>query len=406
MLANSNTRLTLLFVVSYLACGISSHFGLIAQPIQYFMMKGQNMNAAQASASLAVLMLPWVLKPLYGLISDFVPLFGYRRKSYLLITNLISAVAFIGITFTSSMPVILAAVVFSSLGMAASTAITAGMAIEAGRAAQKRGDYFSVQVLYYYIALSLASVTGGQLCQAFTPTMALHTAAIISAVPVIIVAIFLPVLLQEEKTSLDLQGISATWKALNLAFRSRRIWFVALFIWFWNFSPSFGVPLYFYESNNLGFSQSTIGRLSACTVLGQMTAVPLYWTLFRKRSARFQLLISVSLGTLSTLAYVLLSSPASAAGLEFFRGVSNIIALLSIYNLVAVVCPKGVEVSVMACMLAVWNLATDASTFIGGQLFTHVFNERFSPLVLVAAAATAFCALFVPLLSTNPEEVR
>jgi hypothetical protein len=28
-------------------------------------------------------MMPWVVKPLYGFISDSIPLFGYRRRSYL-----------------------------------------------------------------------------------------------------------------------------------------------------------------------------------------------------------------------------------------------------------------------------------------------------------------------------------
>ncbi len=114
-------------------------------------------------------MLPWVLKPLYGLISDFVPLFGYRRKSYLVITSLISAVAFIGISFSSSMPMILAAMVCSAVGMAASNAITAGLAIEAGKDADKVGDYFSVQTFCYYSALSVASVTGGPAVQWTVP---------------------------------------------------------------------------------------------------------------------------------------------------------------------------------------------------------------------------------------------
>jgi BT1 family len=37
----------------------------------------------QVTASLTVLTLPWVTKPLYGIFSDFVPLFGCRRKAYL-----------------------------------------------------------------------------------------------------------------------------------------------------------------------------------------------------------------------------------------------------------------------------------------------------------------------------------
>ena len=33
-------RLTLLFIAAYVAHGLSTQFGLIAQPLQFFMMKG------------------------------------------------------------------------------------------------------------------------------------------------------------------------------------------------------------------------------------------------------------------------------------------------------------------------------------------------------------------------------
>ena len=33
------------------------------------------------------LYLPWVIKPLWGAISDFIPLVGYRRRPYLIIAN-------------------------------------------------------------------------------------------------------------------------------------------------------------------------------------------------------------------------------------------------------------------------------------------------------------------------------
>src|SRR4030095_11547291 len=41
----------------------------------------------------AITTLPWPLKPVYGLLSDFVPLFGRRRQSYFLITSSLAAIA-------------------------------------------------------------------------------------------------------------------------------------------------------------------------------------------------------------------------------------------------------------------------------------------------------------------------
>src|SRR5688572_27758060 len=83
--------LSLFFIVSYIAHGIASQFGLIAQPVQYYLKQALHMTAAEVSGCMALMMLPWVLKPFYGILCDFVPLFGYRRKSYLILANLIAA---------------------------------------------------------------------------------------------------------------------------------------------------------------------------------------------------------------------------------------------------------------------------------------------------------------------------
>lgn len=67
-------------------------------------------HAAQVFAFIAM---PWIVKPLYGLISDSIPLFGYRRKSYL-----------IGALFLIHEPrVALNAPLFSSIGRHAGIAL-------------------------------------------------------------------------------------------------------------------------------------------------------------------------------------------------------------------------------------------------------------------------------------------
>jgi Na+/melibiose symporter-like transporter len=36
----------------------------------------------------SLVFIPWIIKPIYGLISDSFPIFGYRRKPYLFIFGL------------------------------------------------------------------------------------------------------------------------------------------------------------------------------------------------------------------------------------------------------------------------------------------------------------------------------
>ena len=72
----------LFFAVVFIVEGIGqAKVGIVWQPLTYFLKTQYGWTALQIAASLAVLDVPWVIKPLYGLISDFLPLFGYRRRS-------------------------------------------------------------------------------------------------------------------------------------------------------------------------------------------------------------------------------------------------------------------------------------------------------------------------------------
>ncbi|KAE9046263.1 hypothetical protein PR003_g1889 [Phytophthora rubi] len=50
-----------------------------------------HMPPATTSLYYSVSFFPWNLKPLYGLLSDSVPLFGYRRKSYIVLCEVVAA---------------------------------------------------------------------------------------------------------------------------------------------------------------------------------------------------------------------------------------------------------------------------------------------------------------------------
>ena len=48
---------------------------------------------------MALLAVPWTIKPVFGLLSDFVPLFGSRRRSYLLLANGVAAASLLLLAF-------------------------------------------------------------------------------------------------------------------------------------------------------------------------------------------------------------------------------------------------------------------------------------------------------------------
>ena len=86
---DGTARLMLFFAVVYAVEGIGqAKSGIVWQPLTHFLKEAQGWGPVQISVSLAVLDVPWVIKPLYGLVSDFLPLAGYRRRSYLLLASL------------------------------------------------------------------------------------------------------------------------------------------------------------------------------------------------------------------------------------------------------------------------------------------------------------------------------
>ena len=78
-------RLLLFFAL--MVEGLAQPDGLIAQPLSYYLKTSQGWTPVQITSFTSLLYFAWIIKPLYGLISDFVPLFGYRRKSYLAPVN-------------------------------------------------------------------------------------------------------------------------------------------------------------------------------------------------------------------------------------------------------------------------------------------------------------------------------
>src|SRR5713101_5576760 len=82
-------RLAVLFAIVYFAQGmwyLPNHTIIIS-------LKDRGLSAGQVADFFAITIVPWLIKPVYGLISDFVPLFGYRRKSYLLLTSATAGLA-------------------------------------------------------------------------------------------------------------------------------------------------------------------------------------------------------------------------------------------------------------------------------------------------------------------------
>lgn len=74
-------RLLLFFALIYAVEGLAQPDGLIAQPLNYYLKTSQAWTPVQITGFTSLLYFAWIIKPLYGLISDFIPFLAIGEKA-------------------------------------------------------------------------------------------------------------------------------------------------------------------------------------------------------------------------------------------------------------------------------------------------------------------------------------
>ena len=154
------------FALVYVVEGVGQVGGLIAQPLSFYLKEVHGWTALQVTAYLTIFNFPWIIKPVYGALSDFVPLFGYRRKTYLLAANIAAAAAFLWVTQLTAPSQLVWALQLTAYAMAISSTVCGAVLVENGQRLGESGRFVNQQWLWFNIAAMVASIVGGQLAAA------------------------------------------------------------------------------------------------------------------------------------------------------------------------------------------------------------------------------------------------
>ena len=388
----------LFFGLVYVVEGIGQTGGLIAQPLNYYLKETFGWTPVQVTAYLTILNLPWIIKPVYGIVSDFLPLFGYRRKAYLVIANAAGAGAYCWVTQITAPGQLVLALLLTAYAMAISSTLCGAILVENGQRLGASDAFVNQQWLWFNIAALASGFIGGQLVERLSPAAALHAAAAIIAVAPLAVVFTTWFLISEPKSRIDLTEMKKTFGSLLAAFSLRELWFVGAFLFLYYLSPGLGTPLYYHMTDHLKFSQEYIGILGSISSGGWIIGALLYRRFLKGITARTLLNLSILLGILTTSAFLLLWNEATAAFINFFSGFAGMVAFLATLTLAADYCPQRAEGFAFAALMSITNLSAALSDNIGSFLYEHLFDRRLDPLILVSAAFTALAFAFVPML--------
>ena len=391
-------RLLLFFALVYVVEGLGQIVGLISQPLNYYLKEVHGWNPLQVTAFVTLFNLPWIIKPIYGLVSDFLPLFGYRRKSYLIIVNIAAIGGYLWITQLNAPGDLVFALMLTAYAMAISSTLCGAVLVENGQRLKESGAFVNQQWLWFNIAAMVAAVAGGQLVEHLAPAAALHAAAAIIAVAPCFVIIGTIFLVPEKKTRVDFAGMKNTLRGLVIAFSRRELWIVAMFMFFYYFSPGLSTPLYYHMTDDLGFSQAYIGLLGSINAAGWVVGALLYRRFFEDLTLKNLLNLSIAIGTGVGLTYLFFWNETAAAIISFGGGFAAMLTTVASLTLAADYCPPRAEGFSFAVLMSIINFAGTLADNVGSFLYTHAFHQTLPPLVLISAAFTAFAFVLVPLL--------
>jgi Na+/melibiose symporter-like transporter len=273
--------------------------GVIGQLPFRFLFKNQfHLNAAQQANFFAIATFAWYLKPLAGLLCDSFPLFGTRRRSYLILAGVVAGLAWslFAIAPRSYAAFFWLMVTLNVAMVIASTSI-GGLLVEAGQEGNATGRLASVRYAIDGVIIVIAGPLGGWLAaRAFGWTAGLGAMLLFLLVPVTMVLVKEPPAGASQSGGLvGGGGAVSPYLAFQNHVGSRCLAVVRVH------GAGLRIAMNYYQQDVLQFSTEFIGRLQALSGIGGILATGLYAYLCRKLSLRPLLWGGILLNATSSL---------------------------------------------------------------------------------------------------------
>ena len=396
-------RLGLLFATAYFIQGIGEPTaGLIAQPVRS-LLRTWGYSSTGISTFAFFVGLPWTIKPIYGLLSDFVPIFGTRRRSYLILTTAATAFGFALIYRfppVAEKPLLFALMlIIPTLAVAFTDVVIDALMIEQGQPLGLTGRIQSIQWAAMYGATMLIGPIGGWLSERRAQMVGFAICAAATGVLLAVAILFV-----REPPRAKIKRPKLAVRELWEAVRRPAVIVAAAFLFLWNFNPFSQTIQYLHMVNELKFSEQFVGNLTSVFALAALVASIGYGFYCRAVPLLVLVHISIAMGVLSTLGYWAMVDTTSALIVTLFVGASYVTGMLITLDLVARACPVHVAATMFALFMSLSNFSYSLSELAGGPLYEWLI-DRSSPtiaynvLVGVGAAFTAGCWLLMPWLN-------
>lgn len=388
--------------------------GLARLAVSFFLKDDIALSPAEVSALMGIAALPWTIKPVFGFLSDGLPIFRYRRRPYLILSGILGAIAWLSMATLVDTPLkATAAILLSSLSVAIADVIVDSLVVERARS-EDQSDAGTLQSLAWGASSLGGLITaylGGLLLER-TGTQTIF--AITATFPLIVCGVAWLISEDPVTESSNLKVVVNQVKLLKQAVSQKTIWIPALFLFLWQATPTADSAFFFFSTNELGFQPEFLGRVRLVTSLASLVGIWIFQRFLKEVSFRkifgWSIVISSVLGmtTLLLVTHVNRSLGISdewfSLGDSLILTVAGQIAFMPVLVLSARLCPPGVEATLFALLMSVVNLSGLLSHELGAAL-THVLKVTetdFTNLWLLVLITNLSTLLPLPLLGMLP----
>ncbi|MDP3999717.1 MAG: MFS transporter [bacterium] len=382
----------------YFLQGAGGNPGFHIQSLQKYLKEVLNFTPTEMAAFMSMLILPWTIKPLYGIISDFLPIFKLRRKSYFILMSLLAAAAYSTIYFLPlTQSTLLIMLVIAAIGIAFTDVLCDAVMVEKGQPLKITDRLQAAQWAAGGVAGILIAATKGRIAEYWS----LQDAIMLTAGAPLLMAVFTFFFLKEEPVNSVGEASRQSWGGLKDAVKSRTLWAAAIFLFLFQCNPHLGETFYYYQKDVLKFSDVLIGNIETVGSIAFVIGTFLYGIYSKRISYEILIRSIIITGVIGNLMFYFYRDATSAYIISALNPIITIAGFLGTLTIAAKACPKYAEAIVFALLMSLYNFAGRLGSLAGAKLYEQI---GYPNLVILSAILTALMWLALPLVREKKKD--
>jgi hypothetical protein len=367
---------------------------LMDLPLRNILQRDVVISPQEMAAFFALGAVPWYFKILAGLLSDCIPLFGTRRRHYLILSAILAGTLWVllGYLPRSYLPLLLGIFAINVMLVFGSTVVGA-LLVEAGQRLDAAGRLVTVRIF----VSSACDLVGGPLAGALAG-LSFELAAVVEGAIALILAPVVLLWLNEKATAkYNASALTDAYDELRALGGSRVVWAVALFLILVNIWRAFDTPLFYHQTMEVQIPIEVIGYLRGESAIFGLMATVLYGFLCQRLPLRLLVAGGIVCGAAGTLAYAFYTSVQAAIIVHSMYGFLATLTTLALMELAVWATPARAAAMGFAIFMGAWNIAQAIGDNLGAALINQ-WSISFYHLAEIYAAMTALMVFGLLLL--------